>query len=234
MMPSVIGISASPQSGGKVEMLVNEILSATGLTSELVRLHDITVKPCIACNGCRVDNVCVLDDDWNMLRQKILGSAAVVIGGWAFSGMIDSATKALMERFWSFRHHHQLTRGRVGAAVVVGSNNELTGKLSDMLLTFMRNNGMAALGGVTAAGANPCLGCEDSLDACEYSALVAQYGCIARKGTSMYNPIENQLKALKNARILGQRIAHKVNFLKVRGFSADPVQFNESEGAIKK
>ena len=110
MKSEVIGISGSPQKEGKVETLIQEVLSASHLSSELIRLHEITVKPCLACNGCRTDNVCVIDDDWNELQSKIIDAAAVVIGGWAFSGMIDSATKALMERFWSFRHHHMLTR----------------------------------------------------------------------------------------------------------------------------
>jgi hypothetical protein len=143
------------------------------------------------------------------------------MGGWAFSGMIDSATKALMERFWSFRHHHQLTRGRVGAAVVAGNNPELASNLADALLQFMRNYGMMALGRVTAAGANPCISCKDALSTCEYSAVLAQYGLLERVGVGMYHPIEHQLGALKTARILGQRLGHKVSCLMSRGFATE-------------
>jgi len=223
MKPMILGISASPQKGGKVETLVKEVLSASRLPSELVRLHELNVGPCKACNGCWADNKCVIKDDWKKLQQKILDASALVIGSWAFSGMIDSATKALMERFWSFRHHSLLTRGRVGAAVVAGSNTELAGTLGDSLLQFMQNYGIKALGRITAAGANPCLGCKDSLDECEYSAVVAQYGLLERIGTSLYNPIENQLHALKNARVLGQRLGHKVNHIMARGLSAEAV-----------
>jgi hypothetical protein len=87
----------------------------------------------------------------------------------------------------------------------------------------MRNNGMNALGRVTAAGANPCLGCKDSLSPCEYSGVVAQYGLLERIGAGMYNPIETQLGALKSARILGQRIGHKVKGLMARGLAADVI-----------
>jgi hypothetical protein len=52
---------------------------------------------------------------------------------------------------------------------------------------------------------------------------VAQYGLLERIGTALYNPIENQLQALKNARVLGQRLGHKVNHLMARGFSAEAV-----------
>jgi multimeric flavodoxin WrbA len=217
MEPKVLGISASPWRGGKVDTLVQEILSATGLPHELVRLHALAIRPCRACNDCRAGNVCTLEDDWGDLSRKILEARALVIGGWAFSGMIDSSTKILMERFWSLRHHRQLARGKVGAAVVVGANPELAGTLADALLQFMRNNGMSALGRVTAGGANPCLGCEDALQACEYSGVVAQYGLLERPGLSMYNPIQYQLASLKSARVLGQRVGHKVQHLMSRG-----------------
>jgi len=45
MKSMILGISASPQKGGKVETLVEEVLSASRLPSELVRLHDISVGP---------------------------------------------------------------------------------------------------------------------------------------------------------------------------------------------
>ena len=216
MIPKVLGISASPQQGGKVDSLVQEILSATRLPQELVRLHTLEIRPCKACNACRAENVCTLEDDWGSLSQKICEASALVLGGWAFAGMIDASTKLLMERFWSLRHHRQLTRGKVGVAVVVGVNPDLAGTLADALLQFMRNNGIHALGRVTAAGANPCLGCEDALQACEYSGVVAQYGLLERPGRSMYNPLESQLASLKAARVLGQRIGHKVQHLTAR------------------
>ncbi len=221
MEPMILGISASPQKGGKVETLLQEILTASRLRWEMARLHELTVGPCKACGGCRSNNVCVINDDWEDLRHKILECSALVIGGWAFSGMIDSATKALMERFWSFRHHHQLTRGRVGAAVMVGNNTELAAGLADALLQFMINYGMMPLGRVIAAGANPCISCKDSLKDCEYSAVVAQYGLLERKGIGMYNPIEHQLEALKSARVLGQRLGYKVKYLSDRGFHGE-------------
>ena len=104
---------------------------------------------------------------------------------------------------------------------MVGNNAELAGSLADALLQFMRNNGMNALARVTAAGANPCLGCPDSLEACEYSNVVAAHGMLERIGKGMYNPIENQLSVLKSARILGERMGHKVGHMMARGFGKD-------------
>jgi multimeric flavodoxin WrbA len=220
MHPSVLGISASPQQGGKVDSLVEEVLSAARLPGEMVRLHTLDLRPCKACHACRSTNVCTLDDDWGLLSAKVREATALVLGGWAFAGMIDASTKLLMERFWSLRHHHQLARGKVGVAVVVGANPELAGTLADGLLQFMRNNGMHALGRVTAAGANPCLGCDDALEACEFSGVVTQYGLLERPGKSMYHPLEMQLASRQAARVLGQRIGHKVRHLAARGGEA--------------
>jgi hypothetical protein len=44
---------------------------------------------------------------------------------------------------------------------------------------------------------------------------------LERIGKGMYNPIENQLAALKSARILGQRIGHKVEHLIARGIGSE-------------
>jgi hypothetical protein len=44
---------------------------------------------------------------------------------------------------------------------------------------------------------------------------------LERIGKGMYNPIENQLGALKSARILGQRVGHKVEHLMTRRFGRE-------------
>jgi hypothetical protein len=44
---------------------------------------------------------------------------------------------------------------------------------------------------------------------------------LERIGKGMYNPIENQLAALKSARILGERLGYKVEHMMARGFGKD-------------
>ena len=71
MKSMILGISASPQKGGNVEKMVQEVLSASRLPSGLVRLHDISVGPCTAYNACSVNNKCVIKDDWKTLRTRM-------------------------------------------------------------------------------------------------------------------------------------------------------------------
>ena len=58
MESMILGISASPQKEGKVETLLQEILTASRLRWEMGHLHELTVGPCKACGGCRSNNVC--------------------------------------------------------------------------------------------------------------------------------------------------------------------------------
>ena len=82
----ILGISASPHKGGKVETLVQEVLSASRLPSEMVRLHDISVGPCKACNGCWANNKCVIMDGkeyrygWLSYLRCLWGCGGMVMG----------------------------------------------------------------------------------------------------------------------------------------------------------
>jgi hypothetical protein len=63
MKAKILGVSASPQRAGKVETLMREVLSSSRLPFELVRLHELRIKPCKACNRCRRDDSCVIPAD---------------------------------------------------------------------------------------------------------------------------------------------------------------------------
>ena len=76
----VLGISGSPRKSHTTEGLVKTILDATGLETELISLHDMTINGCICCLGCVEDNVCKVRDDYTPLMYKVLDADAIVIG----------------------------------------------------------------------------------------------------------------------------------------------------------
>ena len=53
----VLGIAGSPRKGQTTEKLVQEVLSAVGVETELVSLAGKNIGPCIACLACVEDNV---------------------------------------------------------------------------------------------------------------------------------------------------------------------------------
>ena len=60
--PQILGVSGSPIKNSNTDRLVKAVLDASGLASEFVKLSKIQVRPCIACLGCKADNVCKVQD----------------------------------------------------------------------------------------------------------------------------------------------------------------------------
>ncbi len=114
----VLGISGSPINDSNTDRLVKAVLDATGVESEFVKLSTMNVRPCLACKKCVPDNICKVNDDFPELAEKIKSAQALIIGGYTPYSQIDGFTKALLERFWSFRHQKNLLKGKMVATVL--------------------------------------------------------------------------------------------------------------------
>lgn len=85
----LLGIGAG-RKGGNSEILLKESLMAaaeTGAEVELLRLHDLNIKPCIGCISCSKDQQaggtgeCVIkDDDMPFFNEKLLACDGVILG----------------------------------------------------------------------------------------------------------------------------------------------------------
>ena len=71
MYPQILGISGSPIKNSNTDRLVQAVLAASGLKAEFVKLSRINVRPCIACLGCKEDNICKVKDDFPELAEKV-------------------------------------------------------------------------------------------------------------------------------------------------------------------
>jgi multimeric flavodoxin WrbA len=120
MTATVLGICGSPVKNSNNDRLVSAILYATGRETEFVKLSRINVRPCMACKKCVPDNICKVKDDFQESAEKLKKARALVIGAYPPYGQIDGFTKALLERFWSFRHVNNLLKGKLCATVLTG------------------------------------------------------------------------------------------------------------------
>lgn len=71
------------------DRLIKAVLESSGLSFEFVKLSTINVRPCIACLGCKKDNICKVKDDFPQLAEKVRTAGAVVVGGYSPYGSID-------------------------------------------------------------------------------------------------------------------------------------------------
>lgn len=206
MSIDVLGISGSPIKNSNTDRLVGTIMDATGRESEFVKLSQITIRPCFACKKCVQDNLCKVKDDFQELAEKIKTAKALILGAYTPYGQIDGFTKALLERFWSFRHVNNLLKGKVCATVITGLNPRVLTAINTSLATEIRDmERMELLGQLTIQGNLPCAFCGEG-DACEMSAFQLLYGPDAKTSEIGYTRVEDQKEVWEEAKRIGRLI----------------------------
>ena len=64
----ILGISGSPRQES-TSRLVQEVLDATGETTEFISLKGKNIAGCIACLGCVKENTCIVKDDMQQVYE---------------------------------------------------------------------------------------------------------------------------------------------------------------------
>lgn len=206
----VLGISGSPVKNSNTDRLINVILEATGLETEFVKLSRINVRPCFACKKCVPDNICKVKDDFQELAEKIKSAQALVIGAYTPYGQIDGFTKALLERFWSFRHVNNLLKGKLCATVLTGLDPRVLDAINASLAAEIRDyERMELMGQLSIQGNLPCLTCGEG-DECEMSGVQLLYGPDAKTSEIGYTRVEDQEKVWAEAARIGRRIGQRL------------------------
>ena len=210
MSVEVLGISGSPIKNSNTDRLVGTILDATGLESEFVKLSRINVRPCFACKKCVPDNICKVEDDFQELAEKIKTAKGLVIGAYPPYGQIDGFTKALLERFWSFRHRKNLLKGKLCATVLTGIVPEAMDAINMALATEIRDyEHMELVGQLTVQGNLPCVYCGEG-DECEMSGVQLIHGPDAKTSEIGYTRVEDQKEIWEEAKRIGRLIGESL------------------------
>ncbi|SDU46246.1 flavodoxin family protein [Desulfobacula phenolica] len=211
MSIDVLGISGSPTKNSNTDRIIKAVLDATGAETEFVKLSSINVRPCLACYKCVHDNVCKQNDDFPALAEKIKAAKALVIGGYIPYSQIDGFTKALLERFWSFRHQKNLLKGKLVATVLTGLVPEALTAVNKALATeFKEYENMDLIGQVTVQGNIVCAFCGVGYD-CEMSAFRSNLIETGTKAADVqYAKVEDQKEvwdeAVRIGSLMGERL----------------------------
>ena len=101
----VIAIQSSPNQDGLTSSLAQAVLKgvrAEGGETELVYLNTLDIKPCIACdNGwgiCRTEGVCIHEDDFQSVREKMSKADAIVFATPVYFGDLSESAKVFLDR----------------------------------------------------------------------------------------------------------------------------------------
>ena len=210
MQPQILGVSGSPIKNSNTDRLVQAVLDASNLKSEFVKLSRINVRPCIACLGCKEDNVCKVKDDFPELAKKVRHAGALVVGGYCPYGSVDGFTKAFLERLFSMRHQHGLNRGKLAVVITSGIGRGAPGvaEANDQIAHALKMEGMEVLGQLLVVGNPECLVCGFG-ESCPMSALPWVFGEDTKVTPEKFSRVEDQ-EVWGQAQELGQQIARRL------------------------
>lgn len=214
MQPQIIGISGSPITNSNTDRLVQAVLESSGLSSEFVKLSKINVRPCIACLGCKKDNICKVKDDYPALAEKVRQAGAIVVGGYSPYGMVDGFTKAFLERLFSLRHQNGLNRGKLAVVVATGIGRGAPGleETSNQITHALTLEGMEVLDQLKVTGNPECMVCGFG-ETCPMSALPWIFGEDTKMTPEKFCKAEDQTETWERGITAGKEIGARIQKL---------------------
>jgi multimeric flavodoxin WrbA len=137
----ILGINASPRgSNSQTLRLVEAVLNGAKSAGAEVELIDVCKLKIEYCNGCQVcfkKGVCIHEDDFQGLYDKMLASDGLVWGSPNYLHGVTAQMKTLVDRM-ADAIHCQLLTGKYSCAVATGGSNsdQVTEYLSGIILNF--------------------------------------------------------------------------------------------------
>jgi multimeric flavodoxin WrbA len=151
------------------------VLEQSGEPYEFVSLSGKMINGCVGCVCCAGDNICVLEDDWAPIRDKMFEAEAVVFGAPNYYGTINALGHAFLERTFSLRHRETFPlSGKLNVIVTSGSPD--SNPVEDYIRKIFRSNHMAEpIGVVNVPGISQCYRCGYG-ESCAAGSVVARHG----------------------------------------------------------
>ena len=116
----VLILNGSPRVGGNTSIALDEMVKVfekEGVETEVVRVGNMNVRGCIACNTCATKGKCVFDDIVNELAPKFEEADGLVIASPVYYASANATLIAVLDRlFYSTGFDKTM---RVGASVVI-------------------------------------------------------------------------------------------------------------------
>ena len=151
----VLGIICSPRSGGNTEVLVKEALAGareSGAQTETIRISDMKINPCDGCMTCHQSGECQIQDDMQIVYQKILSADAVILGSPVYFWSVSGQAKILMDRTYALRYPNHRLKNKIGGAIVAAGRRGSVNALS-IINNFFLGHDMIVVGlGISGYG----------------------------------------------------------------------------------
>lgn len=100
-MVTVLGIAGSPRRRGNTELLLDRFLAGAeqaGAQVEKVVAARLSLAGCVACDGCRENGQCVVQDDYQALSGKLVAADIIALAAPLYFWNLPAQVKALIDR----------------------------------------------------------------------------------------------------------------------------------------
>jgi multimeric flavodoxin WrbA len=123
----ILVLAASPRPKGNSTVLAGEAArgaESAGAEVRMVRLAELVINPCRACEGCRKPKAsgCVQDDDITALHAELRAADALLIASPVYWFTMSGQAKLFMDRLYAFgREGYRPLKGkRIGIILTSG------------------------------------------------------------------------------------------------------------------
>lgn len=149
---NMVAIQGSPHgmqgNTGRLLSAVVEGAEKAGADVEVFCLGDLNIAPCRACDACHRTGECAIGDDYQQVRDALLGADAIVFASPNYISNVTAQMKALFDRLCGPLHVNAL-RGKHAAAVVTAGSAEIAA-VAEYMLSYLRRLGCWTVGSVGA------------------------------------------------------------------------------------
>lgn len=149
----ILAIIASPRGmQGNTGRLLEEVVAgvdAAGGETEILSLKTLTVQPCVACDACHKTGVCNINDDYELIKEKLLACDGFILASPNYIFSVTAQMKALFDRCNGLIHCMAL-EGKYAAMVETSGGGEDEEVLAYMS-RFVNTLGANSVGGVGSA-----------------------------------------------------------------------------------
>jgi multimeric flavodoxin WrbA len=100
-MPKIVAIYGSPRRKGNTATLLRQAVKGAmdgGAQVEEIVLRDFKISPCLEIYGCTKDGDCVIKDDFQGIRDRLLASDGLILASPIFFYTVSAHTKTFMDR----------------------------------------------------------------------------------------------------------------------------------------
>lgn len=143
----ILGLSCSPRKQGNTEILVGEVLDGArneGAEVELFSVSGKDIRPCDGCQTCISTGECHIDDDTQVIYQKLVEADGIIFGTAIYFYAMTAQAKAIMDRTYSLRRPSFRLTNKVGGIIAVAGGIGLMEAIKDLYFYIAINHMVAA------------------------------------------------------------------------------------------